>query len=97
MAAIKKAGSTDGTKIAAALYDSGLKIKTFAGHMAFTKKCHRPQAAIFTVEQYTNGKDKQIDTRVGQEGAEHRRRQPVLGRPAGQVARHETTSSTRDR
>jgi len=62
VAAIKKAGSTDGTKISAALYDSGLKIKTFAGPMAFTKKCHRPQAAIFTVEQYTNGKDKQIDT-----------------------------------
>jgi branched-chain amino acid transport system substrate-binding protein len=62
VAAIKKAGSTDGTKLASALYDSGLKIKTFAGPMAFTKKCHRPQAAIFTVEQYTNGKDKQIDT-----------------------------------
>ena len=62
VAAIKKAGSTDGTKISAALYDSGLKIKTFAGPMAFTKKCHRPQAAIFTVEQYTNGKDKQIDS-----------------------------------
>jgi branched-chain amino acid transport system substrate-binding protein len=62
VAAIKKAGSTDGTKIASALYDSGLKIKTFAGPMAFTKKCHRPQAAIYTVEQYTNGKDTQIDT-----------------------------------
>ncbi len=62
VAAIKKAGSTDGTKVAAALYDSGLKIKTFAGTLAFTKKCHRPQPAIFTVEQYTGGKDKQIDT-----------------------------------
>src|SRR6476660_5109543 len=60
VAAIKKAGSTDGTKIASALYDSGLKIKTFAGDLTFTKKCHRPQAAIFTVEQYTNGKDTQI-------------------------------------
>jgi ABC-type branched-subunit amino acid transport system substrate-binding protein len=62
VAAIKKAGSTDGTKIASALYDSGLVIKTFAGNMAFTKKCHRPQPAIYTVEQYTGGKDKQIDT-----------------------------------
>jgi branched-chain amino acid transport system substrate-binding protein len=62
VAAIKKAGSTDGTKVAAALYDSGLKIKTFAGTLAFTKKCHRPQPAVFTVEQYTGGKDKQIDT-----------------------------------
>ena len=31
VAAIKKAGSTDGTKVAAALYASGLKVKTFAG------------------------------------------------------------------
>ncbi|HET6172482.1 MAG TPA: ABC transporter substrate-binding protein [Gaiellales bacterium] len=60
--AIKKAGSTDGTKMAAALYDSGLPIKTFAGTLSFTKKCHRPQVAIFTVEQYTGGKDKQIDS-----------------------------------
>lgn len=62
VAAIKKAGSTDGTAIAKALYDSGLAIDTFAGKMAFTSKCHRPQPAIYTVEQYTNGKDKQIDT-----------------------------------
>jgi branched-chain amino acid transport system substrate-binding protein len=62
VAAIKKAGSTDGTKVAAALFDSGLKIKTFAGTLAFTKKCHRPQPAVYTVEQYTGGKDKQIDT-----------------------------------
>ncbi len=62
VAAIKKAGSTDGTKIATALYDSGLIIKTFAGNMAFTSKCHRPQPAIYTVEQYTNGKDRQIGT-----------------------------------
>ena len=60
--AIKKAGSTDGTKLAAALFTSGLQIKTFAGNLAFTAKCHRPQPAVFTVEQYTNGKDKQIDT-----------------------------------
>ena len=53
VAAIKKAGSTDGTKLASALYDSGLKINTFAGTLAFSKKCHRPQPAVFTVEQYT--------------------------------------------
>ncbi len=62
VAAIKKANSTDGTKIASALFDSGLGVKTFAGKMAFTTKCHRPQPAIYTVEQYTNGKDKQIGT-----------------------------------
>jgi branched-chain amino acid transport system substrate-binding protein len=62
VAAIKKAGSTDGTKISQALYASGLPIKTFAGNMAFTAKCHRPQPALYTVEQYTGGKDKQIDS-----------------------------------
>ena len=62
VAAIKKANSTDGTKIASALFDSGLVINTFAGKMAFTSKCHRPQPAIFTVERYTNGKAKQIGT-----------------------------------
>jgi len=62
VAAIKKAGSTDGTKIATALFSSNLLVKTFAGNMAFTAKCHRPQPAIYTVEQYTNGKDTQIDS-----------------------------------
>ena len=62
VAAIKKAGSTDGTKIASALFSSNLLVKTFAGNMAFTAKCHRPQPAIYTVEQYTNGKDTQIDS-----------------------------------
>lgn len=62
VAAIKKAGSTDGTAIAKALYDSGLVIDTFNGKVAFTSKCHRPQPAIYTVEQYTKGKDVQVDT-----------------------------------
>lgn len=61
-AAIKKAGSTDGAAIAKALFDSGLVLDTLGGKMAFTSKCHRPQPAIYTVEQYTNGKDKQVDT-----------------------------------
>ena len=34
--------------------------------MSFTRQCHRPQPAIFTIEQYTNGKAEQVDTR-GQE------------------------------
>ena len=62
VAAIKKAGSTDGPAIAKALFDSGLVIETFAGKVSFTSKCHRPQPAIYTVEQYTNGKDRQVDT-----------------------------------
>lgn len=62
VAAIAKAGSTDGTAIAKALYDSGLALNTFGGKVAFTSKCHRPQPAIYTVEQYTGGKDKQVGT-----------------------------------
>ncbi len=62
VAAIKKAGSTDGTAIAKALFDSGLVLNTFAGKVAFTSKCHRPQPASYTVEQYTNGKDRQVGT-----------------------------------
>ena len=62
VAAIKLAGSTDGTAIAKALFDSNLVFTTFGGKESFTSKCHRPQPAIYTVEQYTNGKDRQIDT-----------------------------------
>lgn len=62
VAAIKKAESTDGPAIAKALFDSGLAIDTFAGKVAYTSKCHRPQPAIYTVEQYTNGKSVQVDT-----------------------------------
>ena len=62
VAAIKAAGSTDGTAIAKALYDSGTSFQTFTGKMAFTSKCHRPQPAQYTVEQMTNGKSKQVGT-----------------------------------
>ena len=30
--------------------------------MKFTAKCHRPQPAAYSIEQWTNGKDKQIGT-----------------------------------
>src|SRR5213080_1380066 len=61
VAAIKKAGSTDGTKIAAALYGGGVTVNYFGTKMQFTKTCHRPQPAAYSIEQWTNGKDKQID------------------------------------
>ncbi len=60
--AIKRAGSTDGTKIANALFGSGLVIDYFGSNMKFTAKCHRPQPAAYSVEQFTNGVDKQIGT-----------------------------------
>jgi branched-chain amino acid transport system substrate-binding protein len=60
--AIKKAGSTDGTKMASALFGGGVTVSYFGSKMKFTAKCHRPQPATYSVEQWTNGKDKQVGT-----------------------------------
>ena len=60
-AAIEKAGSTDGDKIAAALYDSNLKVTLTSGKQAvFTSKCHRPQPATYSIEQFTKGESKAV-------------------------------------
>jgi branched-chain amino acid transport system substrate-binding protein len=60
-AAIEKADSTDGEKVAAALFDSGVTVKTLIGEDAsFTAECHRPQPATYSVEQFTDGKSKQV-------------------------------------
>jgi branched-chain amino acid transport system substrate-binding protein len=61
VAAIKQAGSTEGAKIAAALFGGGVTVNYFGSNMKFTEKCHRPQPAAYSIEQWTNGKDKQID------------------------------------
>ena len=60
--AIKAAGSTDGTKMAAALFGGPVRVSYFGSQMRFTAKCHRPQPATYSVEQFTNGVDKQIGT-----------------------------------
>ena len=62
VAAIKAAGSTDGTKIAAALFGGPVRINYFGNLMKDTAKCHRPQPAAYSIEQWTNGKDRQIGT-----------------------------------
>jgi ABC-type branched-subunit amino acid transport system substrate-binding protein len=62
VAAIKKAGSTSGPKIAAALFGGGVTVNYFGNKMKFTPNCHRPQPAAYSIEQWTNGKDKQIGT-----------------------------------
>src|SRR5947209_8058433 len=62
VAAIKAAGSTDGTKIANALFGGKVTVNYFGNKMRFTEKCHRPQPAAYSIEQFTNGKDKQIGT-----------------------------------
>jgi branched-chain amino acid transport system substrate-binding protein len=66
VAAIKAAGSTDGTKIANALFGGKVTINYFGNKMRFTQKCHRPQPAAYSIEQWTNGKDKQIGTHAVQ-------------------------------
>jgi branched-chain amino acid transport system substrate-binding protein len=60
--AIKAAGSTDGEKIATALFGGPVTIEYFGSKMKFTAKCHRPQPAAYSIEQFTSGKDKQIGT-----------------------------------
>jgi hypothetical protein len=56
VAAIKAAGSTDGTKIANALFGGKVTINYFGSKMKFTQKCHRPQPAAYSIEQFTNGR-----------------------------------------
>jgi branched-chain amino acid transport system substrate-binding protein len=57
--AIKRAKSTDGEKIAQALF-SGVTIQTMSGSVKFTAKCHRPQPPSHIFELYTNGKAKAL-------------------------------------
>jgi ABC-type branched-subunit amino acid transport system substrate-binding protein/tRNA A-37 threonylcarbamoyl transferase component Bud32 len=59
VAAIRKAKSADGPKIATALF-SGFPVRTLAGRVRFTRKCHRPQPPSFDIELYTNGKAKSL-------------------------------------
>ena len=61
VAAFKDAGSTDGAKVAAALFGGPVRVNYFGTKMRFTATCHRPQPAAYSIEQWTNGKDKQID------------------------------------
>ena len=38
-----------------------MTVSYFGSNMKFTDKCHRPQPAAYSIEQWTNGIDKQID------------------------------------
>jgi branched-chain amino acid transport system substrate-binding protein len=66
VAAIKAAGSTNGEKIAKALFGGPVTVNYFGNKMKFTAKCHRPQPAAYSIEQFTNGVDKQIGTHAVQ-------------------------------
>src|SRR3989475_2589852 len=81
VAAIKKAGSTDGAKIASALFGGGVTINYFGNKMKFTQKCHRPQPAAYSIEQWTNGKDKQIGTHAVQSVPNIGDGSPCSGKP----------------
>jgi len=66
VAAIKAAGSTNGEKIAKALFGGPVTIDYFGNKMKFTAKCHRPQPAAYSIELFTNGVDKQIGKHAAQ-------------------------------
>jgi branched-chain amino acid transport system substrate-binding protein len=79
--AIKAAGSTDGTKVANALFGGKVTINYFGNKMKFTQKCHRPQPAAYSIEQFTNGKDKQIGTHAVQSIPNIGDGSPCFGKP----------------
>jgi branched-chain amino acid transport system substrate-binding protein len=64
--AIRAAKSTDGEKIAKALFGGPVQVNYFGNKMKFTAKCHRPQPAAYSIELFTNGVDKQIGTHAVQ-------------------------------
>ena len=63
-AAIDKAGSTEGTEVADALFNQNLAIDTVVppGRKQFAPECHRPQPAEFSIELWENGKARQVGT-----------------------------------
>jgi branched-chain amino acid transport system substrate-binding protein len=62
--AIDKAGSTEGTEVADALFNQDLVIDTVVppGRKQFTPECHRPQPAEFSIELWDNGQARQVGT-----------------------------------
>ncbi len=62
VAAIEAAGSTEGPAIAAALFGGQVAIDYFGNPMKFTDTCHRPQPAVYSVEEWQNG----VNTQVGE-------------------------------
>jgi branched-chain amino acid transport system substrate-binding protein len=63
-AAIDKAGSTEGTEVADALFNQNLAIDTVVppGRKQFAPECHRPQPAEFSIELWENGQARQVGT-----------------------------------
>jgi branched-chain amino acid transport system substrate-binding protein len=63
-AAIDKAGSTEGTELADALFNQDIVIETVVppGRKQFTTECHRPQPAEFSIELWEDGQARQVGT-----------------------------------
>jgi branched-chain amino acid transport system substrate-binding protein len=61
---IEKAGSTEGTEVADALFNQDLAIDTVVppGRKQFSPECHRPQPAEFSIELWENGQASQVGT-----------------------------------
>lgn len=81
--AIETAGSTDGTEVANALFSGDLTVDFFGREMTFTPECHRPQPAVYSIEQWTNGKNEQIDEWTVEEIPELDEGNPCEGEPVG--------------
>jgi branched-chain amino acid transport system substrate-binding protein len=82
VAAIEAAGSTDGAAIAGALTSGQVDVDFFGTPMKFTDACHRPQPAAFSVEEFQNGVNTQIDTVVVQQIPDIGDGSPCTGTPA---------------
>jgi branched-chain amino acid transport system substrate-binding protein len=81
VAAIEAAGSTEGPAIAEALFGGQVKIDFFGTPMAFTETCHRPQPAGYSVEEWQNGVNTQIDTVVVEQVPDIGDGSPCTGAP----------------
>jgi branched-chain amino acid transport system substrate-binding protein len=81
VAAIKSAKSTNGEKMAKALFGGPVTISYFGSKMKFTAKCHRPQPATYSIEFFKNGVDKQIGTHAVQSIPSIGDKSPCSGKP----------------
>jgi branched-chain amino acid transport system substrate-binding protein len=81
VAAIKSAKSTNGEKMAKALFGGPVTVSYFGSKMKFTAKCHRPQPATYSVEFFKNGVDRQIGTHAVQSIPSIGDKSPCSGKP----------------
>jgi branched-chain amino acid transport system substrate-binding protein len=81
VAAIRTTKSTNGEKMAKALFGGPVTVSYFGSKMKFTGKCHRPQPATYSVEFFKNGVDRQIGTHAVQSIPSIGDKSPCSGKP----------------